>query len=323
MLSWCWALALTAEGQHSENAASETAAEDRIHLMFILTNTDRHHHLAERFNTYAKSLLATSQADLTVHAIVDAGSTELVRRWFPATLEPRVQLVLYDRDEVTKQIIEFVTEMRQHFSSGKKSYYHDAIFFVGPVVYRVLPETVRKVIITDTDLKFMSDIKELWSLFDQFSPSQVIGLAHDAQPVYHHIFSGYRSRNPGTRVGAPPPDGLPGFNSGVMLQNLDKMRTTDGYRSILNPTRVSDLAETYSFKGHLGDQDLYSLLVVEHEDLFYTLPCNWNRQLCRWWEKVYPENFDEFFHCSGPVKIYHGNCNTPIPDDTTATKEEL
>lgn len=299
--------------------------DDRIHIMFILTNTDTHRHLADRFNVYAKSLLATTDAPLTIHAIVDKGSTPLVRRWFPSMLEPRVELVLYDRDQVTEQIIEFVTEMREHFSSGKKSYYHDAIFFVGPVAYRVLPETVRRVIITDTDLKFMADVRELEDMFDSFSPSQVIGLAHDAQPVYHHIFSGYWSRNPGTRVGAPPPNGLPGFNSGVMLQDLEKMRTSDAYKKVLNPRLVSDLAAKYFFKGHLGDQDLYSLLVVEHEELFYTLPCNWNRQLCRWWEKVYPDNFEEFFRCDGPVKIYHGNCNTPIPEDppTSSAKEEL
>lgn len=216
---------------------------------------------------------------------------------------------------MTKKIINFVEDVRKFFSSGQKNYYHDAIFFVGPVIYRILPASVKRVIVTDTDLKFLGDIRELAGYFDRFSEYHVMGIAHDAQPVYRHIFSSYRSRNPGTRVGSPPPDGLPGFNSGVMLHHLERMRTNDAYSSLLNGQTVKQLADKYDFQGHLGDQGLYTLLNVEHERLFFVLPCNWNRQLCRWWERGYADVFEEYFRCDGPVKIYHGNCGTPIPDE--------
>ena len=69
----------------------------------------------------------------------------------------------------------------------------------------------------------------------------------------------------------------------------------------------------YSFKGHLGDQDFYTLLSFEQPQLFYQLPCTFNRQLCQWWKnKGYERVFDEYFACSGDVKIWHGNCDTPI-----------
>lgn len=38
-----------------------------------------------------------------------------------------------------------------------------------------------------------------------------------------HTFWQFRHENPKTRVGGPPPEGLPGFNSGVMLLNLEAM----------------------------------------------------------------------------------------------------
>ncbi|XP_065187905.1 xyloside xylosyltransferase 1-like [Sycon ciliatum] len=308
------------DGVNPGESTSVNDDDERIHLMFILTNVDSNWHIARRFTIYAESLLATTDAAITIHAIVDDGGKRHVRKYFPESVAPRVQVVFYDRDDVTDQILQFVTDMRSHFSSSNTSYYHDAIFFVGPVVYRVLPDTVKRVIITDTDLKFLADIRGLWSRFEQFTDEQVIGLAHDAQPVYYHIFHKHRQANPGTRVGAPPPDGLPGFNSGVMLQDLEKMRDADAYRNVLDPKLVAQLADKYQFKGHLGDQDLYSLLVVEHEHLFHTLPCNWNRQLCRWWERGYQDVFEKFFNCDGPVKIYHGNCGTAIPEgDGTET----
>ena len=300
---------------------TSTASDEPIHILFILTNADSNYNLASRFKVYAQSLLATTDAQLRLHTIVDKPSKRIVEEAFPKSLSPRVTVSFYDRDEVTKKIIDFVEDVRKFFSSGKKNYYHDAIFFVGPVIYRVLPESVKRVVVTDTDLKFLADVRELYGYFDRFSDKHVMALAHDAQPVYRHIFSSYRSRNPGTRVGSPPPDGLPGFNSGVMLQDLERMRTTDMYKSLLSGSTVKALADEYSFQGHLGDQGLYTLLNVKYEELFFVLPCNWNRQLCRWWERGYQDVFDDYFRCKGPVKIYHGNCGTPIPDDDAGHSE--
>lgn len=131
-----------------------------------------------------------------------------------------------------------------------------------------------------------------------------------------HFKNRYRQENPGTRVGDAPPNGLPGFNSGVLLLDLAKLRQSKLYDSLLLPETVDKLTEKYHFKGHLGDQDFFSLIGMEHEEIFYVLPCEWNRQLCRWWgEHGYEDVFDDYFKCESEVKIYHGNCNTPIPRD--------
>lgn len=54
---------------------------------------------------------------------------------------------------------------------------------------------------------------------------------------------------------------------------------------------------------------------MEHPHLVHLLPCVWNRQLCTWWrDHGYRDVFDAFAYCNGAVKLYHGNCNTPIPD---------
>ena len=131
-----------------------------------------------------------------------------------------------------------------------------------------------------------------------------------------HIFWQYRKDNLKTRVGDPPPDGLPGYNSGVTLLDLKAMRASALYNQLLVASNVTKLVEKYHFKGHLGDQDFFTLISMEHPGLFYSLPCGWNRQLCTWWrDNGYRDVFPMYFRCDGPIRIYHGSCNAQIPDD--------
>ena len=145
--------------------------------------------------------------------------------------------------------------------------------------------------------------------------SSVLALAREQQPVYRHVLWDYRNKHPNTKVGEPPPQGLTGFNSGVKLMNLDQMRKSAEYNAILQSVNATKVAKKYSFQGHLGDQDFFSLVSFEHPSLFHTLPCQWNRQLCTWWrEHGYKDIFDSYFKCEPPYFVLHGNCNTPIPE---------
>ncbi|XP_051531503.1 xyloside xylosyltransferase 1-like [Myxocyprinus asiaticus] len=136
---------------------------------------------------------------------------------------------------------------------------------------------------------------------------------------YHacrHTFWQFCKENPKSRGGDLPPDGLPGFNSGVMLLDLDAMQRSTLYSQLLELDRVARLAEKYHFRGHLGDQDFFTMIGMEHGEVFYPLACGWNRQLCTWWrEHGYRDVFQLYYCCDGLVHIYHGNCNTPMPDD--------
>ncbi|ESO99499.1 hypothetical protein LOTGIDRAFT_113431, partial [Lottia gigantea] len=207
-----------------------------------------------------------------------------------------------------------INDMKKYFSSSEHSYYAQSLFFVSIVIHKVKAFDLDTAILIDSDLKFESDINDLNKQFENFAENNVIGLARENQPVYRHLFSSYRSHNPGTRVGSPPPNGLSGFNSGVVLLNIKRMGSSSQYNELINPEVLQRMTKTYDFKGHLGDQDFFTLLSLEHEDLFYVLPCTWNRQLCVWWrDKGYEDVFDLYFKCNGKINIYHGNCNTPFP----------
>ncbi|KAH3784065.1 hypothetical protein DPMN_162016 [Dreissena polymorpha] len=224
-----------------------------------------------------------------------------------------LQLQHLDIDSITRQVHEIVSDMQKFFSYQPGAYYSDALFFLSIVIHRVLPQ-LHRVVMLDSDLKFNADVAELFTHFDKFSSSNIMGIANDAQPVYRHNFHMYRNKVKDTMVGGPPPNGTTGFNSGVLLLDLDKMRASQLYNSLISSQVVENLSQKYMFKGHLGDQDFYTLISVEHMELFYVLPCTWNRQLCTWWkDNGYADVFDQYFTCEGHINIYHGNCNTQIP----------
>ena len=183
-------------------------------------------------------------------------------------------------------------------------------------MHRVLPKSLHRVIMLDVDLKFTDDIKKLYRYFQLFNEENVMGIAREMQPVYRDFLSEYRSENSETRVGEPGPDGLTGFNSGVMLLDLDAMRKSHLYNKLLNIKVIEQMIGEFHFRGHLGDQDLFTLMSFKYEQLFYILPCNWNRQLCTWFrDHGYADVFHQYHTCDGDIKIWHGNCNTTIPND--------
>lgn len=171
--------------------------------------------------------------------------------------------------------------------------------------------------------------------FFRFSHDNLFALAPELTPVYRHILYKYRANNPHSNFGNPyyysinsngnnnngmskhkhVKHGYPGLNSGIVLMDFDKIRKSKLYEESLKLVNVKHLVNKYSFRGHLGDQDYYTLLGYEYPSLIYRLDCIFNRQLCTWWkEHGYSDIFDIYFHCEGKIKIYHGNCNTRIPE---------
>ncbi|XP_062505670.1 xyloside xylosyltransferase 1-like [Corticium candelabrum] len=301
-------------------AKPETKTENRgsvINIYFALTSVNFNRN--ELFSRFCKSLLRHTRSHLRIHAVVDKSGQNAVRQSIPTgTTEwgSTTDVQLYNVDDVSKQAAPLIESLRDHFSAGQRSYYHDSIFFLPVALHHVLSDSIKKIIVLDTDMEFRADIASLYALFEQFTPSNIMGLAHEQQPVYRHVFYMHRQDNPGTLVGAPPPNGLTGFNSGCVLMDLDKMRQSDLYKQAIQGAMVKSLAEKYQFKGHLGDQDFYSLLSLDHSEIFYVLSCTWNRQLCVWWrDHGYKNVFDEYHNCTGNVSLYHGNCNTPIPPE--------
>ena len=114
------------------------------------------------------------------------------------------------------------------------------------------------------------DLIKLYSHFKKFSLPQVIGVAADQTPHYFDKSKSYRANHPSSPVGSPGK--MQGFNTGVTLFDLRKMRSSTLYQvftvtltnvtdlrhfSVQEATNVSamiSLEKKYQISGTVGDQ---------------------------------------------------------------------
>ncbi|XP_076134929.1 xyloside xylosyltransferase 1 [Alosa pseudoharengus] len=313
------------EGEESRARRTYSQPEEmqRYHALMMFTKVDKNRGLQAKFQVAMRSMAKhgrfLEEEVLVLHFVSDEASQELGKQLLPELLLDasfKYEVAFHNVAALTERLFPIVEAMQKHFSAGSGAYYSDSIFFLSVAMHRIMPADMKHIVQLDLDLKYRCNIRDLFQEFNQFQPEAVIGIAREMQPVYRHTFWQYRKENPKSGVGDPPPDGQPGFNSGVMLLDLEAMRASALYNRLLEPERVARLAEQYHFRGHLGDQDFFTMIGMEHPRLFHPLACGWNRQLCTWWrDHGYGDVFQLYYRCPGPVYIYHGNCNTPIPDD--------
>ncbi|XP_041378381.1 xyloside xylosyltransferase 1-like [Gigantopelta aegis] len=287
--------------------------DGKIYVIITFSNIKRYTELKEKFKTCISSMLSKTRTRIVFYIIGDEYSKDIAEQIMDSVCKKCHQLIHLDVNQISEKFNHIILNMLKSFTIPGH-YYNDALFFLSLIIHRVMPPYLHKVIMIDADLKFQSDINQLYRLFGEFKEGNIIGIAKELQPVYRHAFGQYRKHHPGTLVGEPPPNGFTGFNSGVLLLDLDKMRRSQLYNSLIDSQEVFKLTEKYYFKGFLGDQDFFTLLSLEYMNVFYILPCTWNRQLCQWFRyHGYVDVFDEYFMCTGHVNIYHGNCNTSFP----------
>ena len=190
--------------------------------------------------------LVNTTARVRFHAILlhSARTIPSIRVW-PLKL-PSAALCVYDG--------------LKHRASG-----HGPDYLFKPLLAWVLPPSIRRLILLDCDTVPLRDVRELFDQFASFCASAVIGLVREQSLTYQ------RSLN------------VTGFNGGVQLHHLERMRASDSYMSALEQVAAGRDGRDKGWHkaGFLGDQTLYSFLAADHSNagLVHTLPCEWNRQL--------------------------------------------
>lgn len=326
-----------------------TSSEYNIFVIYTKENYQLH----VKFELFIKSLLkfANSGVLLHLHVLTDETSGHSVDQILEAEVRRYRRSIiysLYNMHLCAEEVMDIVNTMTPYFSSTPKSYYSDSLFFLSLGLHRIADENMERAILLDCDIVFRTDVRLLFNEFERFSPDHLYGLAPELTPVYRHILYRYRANYPNTDFGSPfymstseihnmvseeSPlhnqhklrksdrhgsglrHGYPGLNSGVVLLHLRRIRQSRIYHQQLHDSEVRKLTSKYMFKGHLGDQDFFTLLGYEFPNLIYRLDCVWNRQLCTWWkDHGYSDVFDKYFTCKGRIKMYHGNCNARVPE---------
>lgn len=329
-------------------SSSSTTSSSDYNIFVIYTKENYQLHV--KFELFIKSLLkfANSGVLLHLHVLTDETSGHSVDQILEAEVRRYRRSIIYSLYNMrlcAEEVVDIVNTMTPYFSSTPKSYYSDSLFFLSLGLHRIADENMERAILLDCDIVFRTDVRLLFNEFDRFSPDHLYGLAPELTPVYRHILYRYRANYPNTDFGSPfymspsemhnmvsdesqhsphklrKPDrhslkhGYPGLNSGVVLLHLKRIRKSQIYHQQLHDTEVRRLTSKYMFKGHLGDQDFFTLLGYEFPNLIYRLDCVWNRQLCTWWkDHGYSDVFDKYFTCKGRIKMYHGNCNARVPE---------
>ena len=70
-----------------------------------------------------------------------------------------------------------------------------------PFYHMVFPKTLKRLLFLDTDLKIQTDLYDVYSHFLKFSENNLIGVALDQTPHYHHVGSLFRQKYPESPVG--------------------------------------------------------------------------------------------------------------------------
>lgn len=133
----------------------------------------------------------------------------------------------------------------------------------------ILPDVMRedRVLVLDTDVTVLSDVYPLWKMFEKFSNGQLLGLVENQSNWYVKALS-YGQR-PWPALGR-------GFNTGVMLMHLRRLRDRNFARSWENATRnvLKHILET-----SLADQDVINAVIHEDPTIVHRIECIWNIQL--------------------------------------------
>ncbi|CAA9994074.1 unnamed protein product [Nesidiocoris tenuis] len=285
-----------------------------------------------KFQNMLVSLLRNTDTVISLNVVTDVKSRYTARDVVEnaRTITGKyLNAAYHDVHDIANKIEHVIDIMKKHFSSQPGAYYSSSLFFISIGLHKVTLQ--KRVVMLDIDTFIKGDVAELFNEFDKFfiflesntlifnyrfETDAVLGAAPELTPVYHHILYTYRNSHKDTKMGSPFSEGgFPGVNSGVLLLDLEKMRRSVIYQGLLIPGEIDKLAQEFTFQGHLGDQDFYTLAALKYPYLLHLLDCGWNRQLCTWWrDHGYQENFHKFATCPSKTKIYHGNCNSHIPD---------
>ena len=108
-----------------------------------------------------------------------------------------------------------------------------------------------------------------------------------------------------------------GFNTGVMLMDLERMRRSRLFNSFLDPMKIGQLVNKYEFEGTLAHQDLFTLIGMEEPRLFNVLDCTWNRQMDATGiiDEKFTGIFNQFHECNGTILVYHANGGSLMPEN--------
>ncbi|KAK2182015.1 hypothetical protein NP493_371g01031 [Ridgeia piscesae] len=206
--------------------------------------------------TLIKSILFYRKNPLHFHFISDDSAEHILTTVFKTWNMPAVNVSFYPASDLKPEVVWIPNK-----------HYSGVYGLMKLTLPNCLPTSLQKVLVLDTDITFASDIAELWGIFNKFRGKQAIGLVENQSDWY--LGKIWKHHNPWPALGR-------GFNTGVILLDLDKLRRLNWvqiWRLIAERELMSMLTTV------LADQDIFNAVLKQHPYLLHRLPCQWNVQL--------------------------------------------
>ncbi|OWR51287.1 Glycosyltransferase protein LARGE1 [Danaus plexippus plexippus] len=200
-----------------------------------------------------KSLLHHRQNPIHFHFVVDPESMRTLNKLFETWDLPDVKYSCYDAQDRLSEV-----------KWIPNNHYSGVYALVKLLFPSILPDKLEQVIVLDSDLTFLSDVSQLWHMFRNMSSLQFIGLVENESNWY----TNQKTRWPALRRG---------YNTGVMLLDLYKIRSLISWTSVWQKTVNENLNRLKTTA--LADQDVINAIIKNHPHIVYDISCHYNVQM--------------------------------------------
>ncbi len=207
--------------------------------------------------TLIKSILFYRHSPLNFHFISDQSARHTLRVLFKTWQLNAVNYTFYT-----------IEDFQSNVSWIPNLHYSGVYGLMKLSLPSILPATLDKVAVLDVDTMLTADIAHLWAFFKVIERQRkLFGLVENQSDWYlGKLWEGHK---PWPALGR-------GFNTGVMLLNLQVMRER-GWYTMWESVAVRAL-QTYRSTA-LADQDIINAVIKDYPDTHAILPCAWNVQL--------------------------------------------
>lgn len=161
-----------------------------------------------------------------------------------------IEDILKDDEGVIEALKENIDESlfnKEVICGNENSKYVNNLFYIAPLYHRKM-NNLKKILFLDIDIRIQHNIKKMWIQFQDMedkskvnkeNSSKCIGLGLDLSPHYYHRLVDYIAEHPNTDLGSPGK--LQGFNTGVVLFNLECLRESKFEEIHLQPEKVNKI----------------------------------------------------------------------------------
>ena len=223
---------------------------ETIHVGFVAAGYNASRDVA----TVIKSILFHRHNPIHFHFVSDAAARltlgMLLRTW----QLPAVKFSFYRAEDLTNNV------------SWIPTFHYSGVYgLLKLILPDTLPQSLKGIVMLDTDLMVNVDISLLWQFLDVlWNQKKLLGIVENQSNWYlGNLWVGH---HPWPALGR-------GFNTGVVIFNLKAMRRKGWFKMWSTVARNNPLPTA------LADQDIVNAVIKKYPNIHHVLPCTWNVQL--------------------------------------------